>query len=414
VKGVEALKAIQFDFAIPKWAYSQVAGRISKKEFYGPRSMIKYRDVPEPEIRGPRWLKLRNILSGFCGSDLGLVLLHDHPTNEVFSSYPFTIGHENCSIVEEVGSDVKGFKKGDRVVLDGILGCAVREIDPPCGACASGYPGNCENFAEGDLSVGMFTGYCADTGGGWSKYFLAHESQVYKISDKVTDEQGVMMETLCSSLHPVFEGMPESGQKVLVIGCGVIGMGVIASIRALGIDCHITGIEPVPLNQEKAREKGADEIIDPSKENVYERTRQLTGAHVYKPTLAKPVCMGGFDRVFDCVGSTDTINEACRLAAGRAKIVIIGIQIPRTIDWTPIRMKGLTVVGDYGYGVEDYHGKRLTTFEIAIDLVTKGKIDISDLITHRFRLDQYKEAIEVNMNKAAHGAIKTIFDLSDQ
>jgi threonine dehydrogenase-like Zn-dependent dehydrogenase len=77
-------------------------------------------------------------------------------------------------------------------------------------------------------------------------------------------------------------------------------------------------------------------------------------------------------------------------------------------------MKGLTVVGDYGYGVEDYHGKRLSTFEIAIDLVTKGKVDLSDLVTHRFKLDQYKEAIEVNMNKAAHGAIKTIFDLSDQ
>lgn len=408
------MKAIQFRFSIARYGYTKLAGSINPKEFYGRRSCVVLRDIPEPELKGPDWVKLRSVLSGFCGSDLGLIMLHDSPTTQPFASFPFTPGHENCSIVEEKGNSVKGISKGQRVTVNPSLGCEVRGIDPPCGPCSRGYQSVCENIAEGALQPGMFTGFCADTGGGWSKYYLAHKSQIVKVPESFTDEQVMMLEPICSSLYPVLRARPEEGEQVLVIGCGVIGLGVIAAIRALDIDCRITAVEPVLMNAEKAMEKGADEIIDPCSESIYDRTVEITGAHLYKPLLEKKICTGGFDRVFDCVGSTETINESFRVAAGLGTVVIIGIQIPRRVDWAPVWMKGLTILGDLGHGSAEYKGKTQHCFDIAIDLVEGGKLDLTDLITHRFALDDYVEAIEVNMNKASNGAFKTLFDLSGE
>lgn len=409
------MKAVQFEFNVPRWGFTKVAGAVSEKMFYGRTGCIQLRDIPEPALRGPRWVKLRSVLSGFCGSDIGLILLHDSPTGQPFVSFPFVPGHENCSIVEEVGSEVKGIEVGQRVTILPPLGCAAREIEPPCGPCSKGEVGLCENFAEGALRPGIDIGFCADTGGGWSKYYQAPESNVVKVPDSLSDEQVVIMESLCSSLHPVSRVRPRDGDRVLVVGCGVMGLGVIASIRALGIDCQIAGLEPVPLNQEKAREKGADEIIDPESESIYERTAGITGARVYKPVLIeKQICMGGFDCVFDCVGSTRSIYESLRVAANGGRVALIGIHTPKRVDWTPVWLKGLTIVGCHAEGMDEHEGRTRSTFELAIDLVEAGKIDMTDLITHRFVLDEYRKAIEVNMHKARYGAIKTIFDLSGE
>lgn len=408
------MRALQFDFSIARWGYTKVAGAIRPREFYGPRSCVRLNEVAEPELRGPEWVKLRSMMSGFCGSDLGLILLHDSPTTQPFASFPFTIGHENSSVVEEVGSDVEGVEVGERVAVNPILGCEVRGIDPPCGPCSRGFPAICENFAEGDLAPGMFIGFCADTGGGWGKYYIAHRSQIVKVPEEFSHEQVVMLEPLCSSLYPVLRGLPRDGDHVLVIGCGVIGLGVIAAIRGLDVDCRITAVEPVESNAEKALQKGADQVIDPAGEDIYERTAEITGARVYKPILEKKICMGGFDRIFDCVGSTDTINESFRVAAGEATVVLIGIQIPGRVDWAPVWMKGLTIIGNLGYGDWEYRGEVRPCYEIAVDLVKSGKVDLLDLITHRFTLDEYVEAIEVNMHKEEYGAVKSLFDLSGE
>lgn len=408
------MRAVQFVFSYPRYIYTQAAGRVSPKAYYGPRSCIALRDVPEPGLRGPHWVKLRSVLSGFCGSDLGAILLHDNPTVQAFASFPFTFGHENCSVVEEVGSAVQGIERGERVTIIPFLSCRVRGIEDLCGACLKGHSENCENFAEGALPPGLDTGYCKGTGGGWSKYYLAHETQVFKVPESLSDEQVATIEPLASAMHPMLTAPPECGQKVLVIGAGVIGLGLIASIRALGIDCHVTAVEPVALNAGKAREFGADEVIDPAAEDVFERTARITGAKVYKPMLSQKLCMGGFDRVYDCVGSADTLNQAFRVAAGHGKVVLIGIHAVGKLDLTPLWLKGLHLIGNHGHGLEDYRGNPENTYEIIVDLMSRGKLDISALITHRFTLDRYAEAIDVNMHKAANDAIKTVFDLTGE
>jgi L-iditol 2-dehydrogenase len=215
-------------------------------------------------------------------------------------------------------------------------------------------------------------------------------------------------------MHPVLAAKLSDRQHVLVFGAGVIGLGVVACIRALGIDCHVTVVEPVPLNARKALEKGADVVIDPSRESVVQRASEITGIKAYKPIIMPKLCKGGFDCVFDCYGSTKTINDSFRVAGSGAKILLIGIKIPMLVDWTPVWLKGLHIMGNLGGAMEEFEGKRLHTFEIVTDLIGKGKLDISELITHRFTLDEYRTAVEVNMNKGAHGAIKTVFDLTGE
>ena len=409
---VMKMKAIQFRFSWPRYGLNKFVGLFSHKGYYGPHACLLLNKIPEPRIMGPRWVRLRSLLSGFCGSDLGIITLRDHPTTQPFASFPMTLGHENVSIVEEVGEGVTHVSVGDRVLLDPALCCEVREIDPLCKSCQRGEKGMCENFAEGNIAPGIDVGICTDTGGGWGEYYLAHESQLYKVPDSWSDEAAMMIEPLCSSLHPVMRARPQDEDKVMVFGCGVIGLGVIAAIRGLGIKCHITAVEVTELNVEKAKEFGADEVIMPNRESLFERAASITGAKRYKPLLAQEICMGGFDQVFDTVGSTKTINSSLRLLGGEGTYVLIGIQIPLVVDWTPVWMKGLTIIGNLGYGMGDYQGKRMYTFDIAMDLVDKGKIDMTSLVTHKFSLEEYKKAIEVNLNKVAHDAIKTAFEAS--
>jgi len=114
-----------------------------------------------------------------------------------------------------------------------VLNCETRGIKPVCRSCASGTTANCENFAEGAFSPGMFIGICKDINGGFAEYVILHKSQVFVVPSGVSPESASLVEPLSVGL-----------QAVLVIGGGVIGAMVVKSIRALDIACDITVVEP--------------------------------------------------------------------------------------------------------------------------------------------------------------------------
>jgi threonine dehydrogenase-like Zn-dependent dehydrogenase len=121
--------------------------------------MLHLGDVPEPELPARDWVRVSPTLSGICGSDLSAIGGHASLYLDPLTSYPFVPGHE---VVGTLGD-------GSRVVIEPALGCKVRGIEPPCPRCAEGRPGLCYNVTEGPIEVGLQTGYCADTGGGWGK-----------------------------------------------------------------------------------------------------------------------------------------------------------------------------------------------------------------------------------------------------
>ena len=252
----------------------------------------------------------------------------------------------------------------------------------------------------------MFIGINSGVNGGFAPYLSAHKSQLYKVPEGLSLEAAVMTEPAAVALQTLFDNMPEDGEKVLVIGGGVIGNLVIQSIKALSPECSISVIEPSSFATDLAKKAGADEII-PSKD-VFAQTARITGAKFYKPLLGMEIPMGGFTRVYDTVGISATLNLSMRLLATMGTLSVVGIGGDVKLDLTPLWLKLQTIKGVYAYGHVTFNGKKQHVFEIAMDLMKNGKIQAGALVTHKFTLEDYEQMIAVNLNKEKNGAMKTV------
>jgi threonine dehydrogenase-like Zn-dependent dehydrogenase len=117
--------------------------------------------------------------------------------------------------------------------------------------------------------------------------------------------------------------------------------------------------------------------------------------------------MGGFNRIYDTVSISETLNLAMRCMAAGGTLSQVGIWKEMKLDLTPLWLKQQTLKGVYGCGYADYKDRRMFMFEIALDMVREGKINLNDMITHRFSLENFKEMIGVNLDKNKHKAVKT-------
>jgi threonine dehydrogenase-like Zn-dependent dehydrogenase len=407
------MKVLQFSVNVPKFIAAKALGAVfGNRIFYsGPFRTIRLKDIPEPTLPTPEWVKLRTTYCGFCGSDLHLISLHDSPTASPFTSFPCVLGHEIVAEVVEVGSRVSLFKPGDRVVINPALGCRTRGIDPSCPVCRSGRPGSCENFAQGNLPPGMFIGINSGVNGGFAPYLSAHESQLFHVPDALNPESAVMTEPLAVALQTLFDNLPANGEKILVIGGGVIGNLIIQSTRVLAPGCRIALIDPSSVAVEFAGRAGADDII-PAGE-VFGRTAQITGAKIYKPMLGMKIPMGGFHRIYDTVGSAATLNLSMRLLAARGTLSVVGIGGDVKLDLTPLWLKLQTIKGVYASGSVTLDGKERHVFDIALDFMNRKKINADILVTHKFSIEEYRRMIQVNLHKDRHRAAKTVVSFMD-
>ncbi|WP_026584328.1 zinc-dependent alcohol dehydrogenase [Bacillus sp. J33] len=405
------MKALQFDYHMPRYISSKILGRFFPSVFWDSRlSCLRFDDQLEPVLPNEDWVKVKVKYSGICGSDLNLLFLNDSPATSPFVSFPFTIGHEIVGEIAEAGSKVSSLKPGDRVVIDPILSCHARGIEKPCPACEKGNFSLCSFKTEGNLAPGLLIGACRDTGGGWSSYLVAHRSQAFKLPDAVNDLNGVMIEPFSCAIHSVLRNPPNEGDTVLVIGGGVIGICVIAAIRALGIPCRIAALVKHPFQAELAAHFGANEIIHLRKQAYVNELTKTLGGKILKPLFGPEVIEGGADMVYECVGKKQSINDALRFSRNGGKVVLLGLAgIMDGIDWTTVWLNELDVKGSFAYSTEMYQGKRTRTFEIAIDLMREGKADLSPLVTHRFQLEDYRNALVTATNKK-NGALKVVFE----
>ncbi|MCQ6274949.1 zinc-binding dehydrogenase [Bacillus sp. V3B] len=406
------MKALQFDYKIPNYIFSKIIGNFIPSVYWNSRlSCLRFHEQSEPELPNENWVKVKVKYGGICGSDLNLLFLNDSPATSPFVSFPFTIGHEIVGEIAEVGSQVTELNQGDRVVIDPILSCVSRGIEHPCPACLKGNFSLCIYKTEGDLSPGLLIGACRDTGGGWSSYIVAHKSQAFKLPVDVNDFNGVMVEPFSCALHSVLRNPPSKNDTVLVIGGGVIGICVIAAIRALEIPCRIVALVKHQFQVELASNYGANNITQLRKQTyVGDLTKTLKG-QVLKPLFGREVIQGGADIVFECVGRKQSINDALRFSKNGGKVVLLGLAgIMDGIDWTTVWLNELDVKGSFAYSTEVFQGKSTRTFDIAIELMRAGKVDLSPLVTHRFPIEDYRNALGTASNKKNRSAIKVVFE----
>jgi L-iditol 2-dehydrogenase len=407
------MNSIQFDFSIPRYVFSKVMGRvIPSLHWHSSLSCLRYRNVPTLTLPNNDWAKLKVKYGGICGSDVNLIFLHDSPATSPYASFPFTIGHEIVGQITEVGSTIQDLQIGDRVVVDPVLSCITRGFTEHCPACLRGDLSLCENMTEGQLAPGLLIGACKDTGGSWSSHLVAHKSQILKLPDEVDDLNGVMIEPFSCALHAIMRNPPKANDKVLVIGSGVIGLCVVAAIRALDIPCEITVLAKHPYQADLASKFGADNVIRLTRNHHYiTETASVLGAKLLKPIFGPPVVQGGADVVIECVGREQSVNDALQLARSGGKVILLGLaSIMKNIDWTTVWLNELEVKGSFAYSVEEYKGRKMRTLEIAIELMRLGKVDLSPLITHRFPLSHYKKALRTAINKGQGDIIKVVFE----
>ena len=368
-------------------------------------SPLQLEAITDPELPTPEWVRVKPLLSGICGSDLGTLSSENSPYFSPITSPPFVMGHE---VVGEILEDNSAFHAGERVVLEPALGCTVRGIDPPCPYCVSGRHALCLNVARGDISAGIQTGFCHDTGGGWSQRTLvAHSSQLHRVPDAVPDEAAVAIEPLACAVHAVLGAASATDETTLVIGAGSVGLFTVAALRHLTDAGRIICIAKHGRQRIEALRLGATEVLHPRE--TYTKLPAMLGTEVYEPELGKPVVTGGAERVFECVGAPNTIEDALRLAQPEGEVRLVGMPAAKsTLDLTALWYKEIHLSGSYAYSVEEYEGKKTSSFALALSLAPA--INLQTLVGPSFPLESYKEAIAAARSAGREGNVKVVFD----
>ena len=401
------MRTIYFQVNIPKALLTKALRPVWPGIIWSPLSPSRFTTLPEPALPGPRWVRVRNRQCGICATDLTLLLVKADPRASVAAlpgvsrSY---LGHEALSDVVEVGAGVTSVQVGDRVIMDSrAVGptCLSQEIAPPCRHCRAGNYAICENQSAG---VGP-----AGTGGGWGDGYTAHESEVYKVPVDLADDQAVLVEPAGVALRTVLRRKPQAGERVLVVGCGIIGLLAVAVARIVAPDAHLTALARYPHQAAAARRLGADHVL--SGRDHYEEIARLTGARLYVGALHNKMLLGGYDVIYDAVGSAHTIHDCLRWARGGGTLVVVGIRPTlMTVDLSPVWHQEVTLMGSLGHGIEEWQGGRTHAFDLLVRWMQEGRLPTDGLITHRFPLEEYKRAIATATDKRT-GAIKVVLQV---
>ena len=404
------MKAVQFTFSFPRYGLGLALGRWFPGVLWSGLSCTVLREVPEPSLPGPDWVKVKTRLGGVCGTDLGAIYLKTSPYYSPFSSFPFTFGHENLGFISEMGKDVTGWKVGQRVVVNPLLSCEARGFKDLCEFCAKGEVNRCERFTQGALAPAIMTGAARDTGGSWSAAFVAHHSQLYAVPDSVSDENALMVEPFCCGLHAVLIDFPKDEETILILGAGTMGLVTLAALRALGSRARILVSARYANQAEAAQRLGATEVL--RRGNLYAQVAERTGARVLKATIGKRVVEGGVHRVYECTGSDSSLDDANRLARSGGKVVLVGIPaIAKGVDWTAIFSQELTVLAARQFNnAELIQGKKWRCFDLALDLMARGKVDLGWMVSRKYALADYKQALSDLAEKGSQGIIKAVFE----
>ncbi len=388
--------ALEFSRSVPRYVASRVAGRAASGLV--PRvAPLRLAHHDDPALPGDGWVRVAPTLSGICGSDLAMISGDASFYFSPIVSMPFVPGHEIVGKLED----------GKRVVIEPVLGCAVRGVEPRCPACARGEIGLCVRTAHGVIAPGLQTGFCEDTGGGWGTQLVAHESQLHEVPDDLPDEAAVLIEPLACAVHAVLRADVEPDATVLVSGAGTMGVLTIAALRALAKPSRIIAVAKHPRQRSEAERLGADEVTRP--DALMRAVRLATGAHLHSPEQGSAWLAGGADASFECSGAASGLDACFRATRARGRVTLVGLPAPARIDLAPVWHRELEVAGAYTYGLEK-GGRR--TFDIAMEIARS--IDLTPLVSVTYPLTRYTEALDHAMDSGRLGAIKVVFDLGSK
>ncbi len=410
------MKALVFENSLPRQAATFVLSRLSPAAFVGPLSPLQMREIEEPRLPADDWLALRTRLCGLCGSDYKQVFLngtYDNPMTAVIS-FPQVLGHEVVATVDRVGPAVSSRQIGDRVVLNPWLSCATRGLEA-CEWCQRGELAQCRNFCRGSIDAGIHTGNSRHATGGFAPLLPAHESQCIPIPDQIDDDTAVLADPFSVALHSILHWPPPADGVALVYGCGTLGLLTIAILRAIYPQVRVLAVARYPHQAALAETMGAAAVFQhrPAAQLIESIATDL-GVEVQKPWRGLAMLNGGVDVVYDTVSAPETLEVGVRVTRPRGSIVVTGVEPPKRFEWTPLYFKEISLIGSNAFAIEELDGRRQHAMEWYFEFVRTKSIDVTPILTHRFRLEDYKQAFLACHDQGRSGAVKVLFDFTDE
>jgi len=344
-----------------------------KAAVFSEPKLIHVKEVPEPEI-GLRDVLIRIKAAGICGSDL-----HSYKENkkDKVRTYPFTPGHEFAGDVVKIGDRVTKVKVKDRVAVEPLIGCG------RCGFCISGNYHLCPELKH----IGVHFS------GGFAEFTSAPEDNVYNLPDSVSYDDGALLDCFAVAVHAVHILQPHISDKVAILGTGAIGLCTLQVVKAMGAEKVIlVGTRDSSLKI--GEHLGADVLINATKEDAVAKINSLTDGK-------------GVTIVYECVGGkSEAFVQSLNMVSRGGSLGILGLFTePQTFtDFRSLLRKEITIQFIYSYSM----WKFLPEYQIALDLLTNGRLITQPIITHRFPLEKIEQAFEVAADKYKSGAVKVL------
>jgi threonine dehydrogenase-like Zn-dependent dehydrogenase len=395
------MKALVFRHSLAREAASAIGGRVDQRAFVSRLAPVRLEDVDELPLPAADWVRVETTFSGLCGSDVKQILLNgarDNPLTALVS-FPHVLGHE------VVG---RRADTGERVVLNPWLSCGPRGIDPPCEACRAGRYPWCRNFRSGDLPVSIHLGNCAAAAGAHAERFGAHVSQLFAIPDGVSDEAAVLADPVSVSLRSILLAPPD-GRPALVYGSGTLAFAVIALLRHLYPGTEVWAATRTGSRAELATRLGAQAVLSTVPDELVAQVARRVGTTPLEPWSKRDWLQDGPAVVYDTIGSIETVETSLRLLATGGTLVVSGVEPPRRFEWTPLYFKELHVIGSNGFGVEEVGGVAKHAMQHYFDFIADG-LDLIPVITHRFPLERWDQAVLTVKNSRRTGAVKVLLE----
>ncbi|MDQ1296904.1 MAG: L-iditol 2-dehydrogenase [Bacteroidota bacterium] len=334
---------------------------------------MEMKNVPDPVINGPGDVKIKMKVLGICGSDI-----HYYTDGQIGSQkvmYPFTVGHEAAGTVVETGPAVKRVRSGDLVAIDPAMPCRT------CDQCRAGRHHTCLKL--------KFLGCPGQSEGALSEYIVMPEDSCFPLSGKLTPDHGAISEPLAIGVYAVKKSGIVKGTSIGILGFGPIGMSVMLAAKAQDSK-NIYVTDKIENRLSIALKEGAAYAGNILKENITEIIRQK------EPH--------GLDIVFECCGQQEAFDQAIDILKPGGKLIVVGI--PEFNRWsmdveTPRRHE-LSL---------QFIRRQVNCVEPALKMMKSGKIDVKNMVTHRFPFDRTKEAFDL-VADYRDGVMKAMIDFT--
>jgi threonine 3-dehydrogenase len=331
---------------------------------------IDLQDISKP-TPGPNDVLIRVKRAAICGTDMHIYNWDAWAQKTI--PVPMAVGHEYCGEVVEVGSEVSGFKAGDRVSGEGHITCGY------CRNCRAGRRHLCRNT----IGVGV------NRPGAFAEYVVIPAFNAFKLTAAIDDEIAAILDPLGNAVHTAL-AFDVVGEDVLITGAGPIGIMAAAIVRFIGArNVVITDVNDYRL--ELARKMGATLALNVTRDKLEDAMKQLG-------------MQEGFDVGLEMSGNAAALRDMLRTMHHGGSIAMLGIPPTEVaIDWNEVILKGLTIKGIYGRQMFE------TWYKMAA-LLQSG-LNIRPVITHRLPYTQYQHAFEI-MGKGQSG--KVVMDWEKQ